>query len=270
MRDEAPAPMAQTRLRPPPPASDAAPEETSLGEWPRSSSLTELREAMTSPGVIPAEVDALLAAIARPPAGDETPRARADFLLSLMELPEEARDRKGRDGRTVRAAAVEALLELGYPYALEVHPDVLEAVRREGQDSKKGGRTSRVSVPGIVVSLVALLLQVFMLWVNLTPHGHSHGVDTLQQVLLGLAVVPPLSAIFGQAVDWRWLQSLGARGMALQGLVWMLVTWLAADAWYVLVLVPWYLPWIAAYLMRVRPVLEDAALIASDLPVDLS
>lgn len=253
-----------------PPASDASPGETSLGEWPRSSSLTELREAMTSPGVIQAEVDALLAAIARPPAGDEAPRARADFLLSLMELPEEARDRKGSNGRTVRAAAVEALMELGYPYALEVHPDVLEAVRRETQDSKKGGHASRISVPGIVVSLLALLLQVFMLWVNFSSHGHSHRVDTLQQFLLGLVVIPPLSAIFGQAVDWRWLQSLGARGMALQGLVWMLVTWLAADAWFALVLVPWYLPLIAAYLMRSTPEAGDSPAAAPTSPVEPS
>ncbi|MBZ4419201.1 hypothetical protein K8638_22250 [Myxococcus sp. RHST-1-4] len=220
-----------------------------MAEWPRSTSLPELREALSSPGLIQAEVDALFAAIARPPAGDETLRARADFLLSLMELPEEARDRKGSDGRTVRAAAVEALMELGYPYALEVPPDVLEAVRLETHGGKAAGR-SRLSVPGIVVSLLALLTQVLMLLLNATTHGHSHGLELLQQVALGLIVVPPLAAIFGQVADLRRTQSLGSIGMTLQGLVWLFLALMIGGAGLAIVLIPWYLPLTAAYLMR--------------------
>src|SRR5689334_5354316 len=130
--------MASSRVRPTPPtpaeARDAtelrdvhaAPEATWLAPISPPLSLTELREAMSSPGVIPSEVDALQAAIARPPGDGESLRERADFLLSLMALPEEAADRTGSTGLTVRAAAVEALMELGFPYALEVPPEVLE------------------------------------------------------------------------------------------------------------------------------------------------
>ncbi|WNZ62177.1 hypothetical protein QEG98_41300 [Myxococcus sp. MxC21-1] len=67
------------------------------------------------------EVDALIAAIAQRPAEDpEALRERTDYLLSLMTLPGDASVLTGSAGITVRTAAVEALLELGYPYALEV------------------------------------------------------------------------------------------------------------------------------------------------------
>jgi hypothetical protein len=245
--------MAQSRLRPAPHSPDASSAEATLAEWPRSSSLPELKEAMSSPGVIQEEVDALFAAIARPPADDETPRARADFLLSLMELPEEARDRKGRDGRTVRAAAVEALMALGYPYALEVPPDVLEAVRIE---AGRGGdaSASRVSVPATIVTVLALVFQVVVVALYAFSYRSQHTREVLQQFLLALTVAPPLMALFGHAADLRRMQSLGARGMALQGLLWLLYA-LSQDAssfwqWLTVALLPWHLPLIAAYLMR--------------------
>ncbi|NPC86963.1 hypothetical protein HPC49_53375, partial [Pyxidicoccus fallax] len=215
---------------------------------PQSTSLPELREAMGSPGVIQAEVDALLAAIACPPAGDEPPRARADFLLSLMELPEEARDRKGSNGRTVRAAAVEALLELGYPYALEVHPDVLEAVRLEAGGPKEASGP-RISVPGIVVSLLAMVLQVLIVFVAFSVRGRSSWGELFQQLLLALVVVPPLAAIFGQVAELRRTQFLGSVGMGLQALVWLFVSLNNEWGWLLVLLLPWHLCMAAAYLM---------------------
>ena len=93
-------------------------------------SLPELLEGVRGPGRVRENVDAFLQALGQPPSGDETPRARADLLLSLME-DAAVRDYTGSDGRTVRAAAVEGLLALGYPYALEVPPEALAQARAE-------------------------------------------------------------------------------------------------------------------------------------------
>lgn len=250
--------MAQSRLRPTPRSSDSPAEEASLAQWPQSTSLAELKEAMSSPGVIQAEVDALFAAIARPPADDEPPRARADFLHSLMELPEEARERKGSDGRTVRAAALEALMELGFPYALEVHPDVLEAVRGDAYGGKDDALI-RISRPAIAVTLLALVSQVILLVLMALSNGRTYAGETSQLIKLGLIVAPPLMAASGHALGMKGMQSLGARGMMLQGLVWLFIAWLDTGpyrGYLPLVLVPWYLPLIAAVLMREKS--EDA------------
>ena len=254
--------MSASRLRLQPPA--AASEEASLAPWAPSQSLRELKEAMSSPGVVQAEVDALLAAIVRPPADDETPRARADFLQSLVELPEEARDRTGSDGRTVRAAAVEALLELGYPYALEVHPDVLQAVRLEAVRRKKGAPPQGVSGTEGVITLMAGAVQLGMLALFVSPRQSHASSDALMLLPMGLVVLPPLSALFGGLLESRRLQSLGALGMALQGLVWLLVALMKSSApssagRLFLLFIPWYLPLVAAYLMRPKSEPEDPA-----------
>src|SRR5689334_13391606 len=110
------------RIRSPRPDQDSSLQ--TMGPLPTRASLPELLEAVRSPDVLRTEVDALLRGLARPLAEDETPRARADFLLSLIES-QELRELQGSNGRTVRATAVKALLNLGYPYALEVPPEAL-------------------------------------------------------------------------------------------------------------------------------------------------
>lgn len=242
--------MAPSRTRSAPPAVLQT-EDASLAPWVPAQSLAELKDAMGSPGVIQAEVDALLAAIARPPAGDETPRARADFLLSLMDLPEEARDRTGSDGRTVRAAALEALMALGYPYALEVHPDVLEDVRQRAGGRREARQRGSLLGPGVTV--LALFVQLILI------AQVFHWGDTwsaFQVVVLGMLVSPPLLAILGQLLDWRGMQSLGVRGMTLQGLAGLLISILLVMESYEalrFLMIPWYVPLLAAYLMRTKP-----------------
>jgi hypothetical protein len=246
--------MASTRLRSAPPSASSSDEEASLAPLPEAASLAELRDAMGSPGVIQAEVDGLLRALARPLDGDETPRARADFLLSLMELSGEAGERAGSNGRTVRAAAVEALLDLGYPYALEVPPDVLERVRREHPRKGREGRGIPVPswLPDVVVTLLGLLGQFFLVLLAVFR------VSALLQkpvliTLLGLVGLPPLLALIGLGAKHRGLQRLGAWGMRLQGLGWL--GFALMEAWrpygfneFVLLL-PWYLPLLAGFLM---------------------
>lgn len=114
--------MERTRAAPPRSADDA--EVPSLPEGPPS--LKALIQEVLAPGAARADVDALLTSLARPPPLEPSRREHADLLLSLIEDPHIG-SFTGSEGRTVRAAAVLALVELGYPYALEVPPDALEA-----------------------------------------------------------------------------------------------------------------------------------------------
>ncbi len=252
--------MSSTRAQSRPPAAESSESsaDASLAPWKPAQSLPELRNAMTSPGVVQAEVDALFAAIARPPAEDEPPRARADFLHSLTDLPDEAHTRmKGSDGRTVRAAAVEALLELGYPYALEVHPEVLDDVRQQARRRQRDAGEDGPGVPtaGLAVSLVALVGQLVVVAALAMFSGRSGDTWEAAQLLrLALVALPPLAAIFGHMAEWRRPQVLGSIGMGLQGVVWLFhafsFTQDLGPLWsLLLVVIPWYLPLVAAYLM---------------------
>jgi hypothetical protein len=120
------------RLRPPSPSEGSSLD--TLHPLPGTASLPALLEAVSSPGVLQEEVDALLQGLARPLASNESPRARADFLLAVLES-RELLSLTGSKGRSVHLATVEALLDLGYPYALEVPPEALAEARREHSDS---------------------------------------------------------------------------------------------------------------------------------------
>ncbi|RKG67969.1 hypothetical protein D7V88_40865, partial [Corallococcus terminator] len=86
----------------------------------------ELLDAVRSPGAVRADIDAFIAAMGRPLTEEETPRARADVLLDLMARENPLGDYRGLDGTKVRHAAQAALLSLGYPYALELPPELLD------------------------------------------------------------------------------------------------------------------------------------------------
>jgi len=153
------------------------------------------------------DVDAFLRALGQPPAGGETPRERANLLLSLLE-DVEVRDATGTDGRTVRTAAMEALLALGYPYALEVPPEVLAQVR--GEASARGSQ--EVPVAGLVLAGLAVGVQGLILW--------DEGVllNTWAAVSTGAAVLPPLLAVLGGWRGLRWARRVGVALMGLMGL----------------------------------------------------
>jgi hypothetical protein len=178
-------------------------------------SLSELLEGIRGPGRVRANVDAFLQALGRPPSGEETPRARADLLLSLME-DGAVRDYTSSDGRTVRTAAVEGLLALGYPYALEVPPEALAQARAQ---SAREVRPQRVPSAGLVTVGLAVLTQAGFLvplvanelkWWGLLRGGGLH--------LLGAAVLPPVLAVLGGWLGLRWPRRVGVGLMALVGL----------------------------------------------------
>jgi hypothetical protein len=98
-------------------------------------------------------------------------------------------------GRTCRAVAVEALLSLGFPYALEVRPEDLDHLRASGRHGR--GRALGPAVPGTVL-LSGLLAQTYQ---ELSRSGGPDSLVTTQVGLSALALValwlaPPGSAVY--------------------------------------------------------------------------
>ncbi len=94
-------------------------------------SLRERLERARRPGASISDVDDLIAGLS-PSAVTEamTPREHADLLYDILrDLPLSRRtDRRGRE---VRHVASEALLALGYPYAMELPAEALPSPHRE-------------------------------------------------------------------------------------------------------------------------------------------
>ncbi len=191
---------------PPVEASDALPAPVA-GPSPRA-----LLEVLREPGVERSDVDAFFQALGQPPSEGETPRERADFLLSLLE-DASVRDVTGGDGRSVRAAAVEGLLALGYPYALEISPEVLAQVR--GEPSEAPG-VQKVLVVGLVLAALAVLTQGgIATWALQQVHVPPNLLTGV--LVLGAAVLPALLAVLGGGWRMRWAQRVGVTLMALMG-----------------------------------------------------
>ena len=114
-----------------------------------------------------------------------SPRATADCLHGLLASGELATLRAS-DGTSARAVAVERLLALGYPYALEVSPEDLAHWRAERPSESADGR----GLP-ILVMTVAVCLS---LWgVSDPPSGFGLvTVLALQAVTVAGAVRPGL------------------------------------------------------------------------------
>jgi hypothetical protein len=91
--------------------------------------LLEQLASLREPGVTTAQVDAFLEGLAAPRPSHEPPRVRADLMLDVLE-DEWLCELTGSAGRRAGAVALEALLGLGYPYALEVTPEMLAQARR--------------------------------------------------------------------------------------------------------------------------------------------
>ncbi len=245
----------------------------SLAPLPAPRSLAELRADMCSPGVIPSEVDTLIREMARPVEGEAALRERADFLLSLMTLPGAASQQTGSDGITVCTAAVETLLELGYPYALEVPPNLLERAREERGEQRrrqkkrqKQRQPGALPVAGIVVTLFGTVLQLLPHVLSALLANTPLSVWGVSPTLLLLGIcLPPAMALLGALMRHRTLQGLGAVGMVLQGLVWLLITLFMASrsslGLWLLAWPTWYVMLGAAQLIRPskRPEVPSAA-----------
>ncbi len=142
------------RSRPPTHPTESAGVST-LEEMPEAlSTPRELMERARAPDAARPEVDALLRGLALPLAPGEDARARADLLHDILE-DKRVRAFTGSKGRRVAHAVVEALVALGYPYALEVPPELLAEYR---QAPRSGEETSSAAwMRGLVVIVGGLV-----------------------------------------------------------------------------------------------------------------
>jgi hypothetical protein len=85
-------------------------------------------DALREPDVTQPEVDQFLRGLSAILPEQESPRERADLMLDVLE-DSRLCELTGSDGTQVGATALEVLLALGYPYALEVTPTMLARVR---------------------------------------------------------------------------------------------------------------------------------------------
>ncbi|HLL04603.1 MAG TPA: hypothetical protein VK539_28725 [Myxococcaceae bacterium] len=187
-----------------------------------SPSLASLVEALRSPAVSRADVDALLTGLARPVEQGESKRERADLLLSLMKSRHFA-SMQGQSGQTVRATAVRAMMDLGHPYGLEIPPELLPEINREPRRAR--GRA--VPWGGIVLGVLSLPGALWLLWVLaivILVRQPSLNV-VLLVALLAVLVVPVASvvmAIVGGAKRKRKLQEAGVAGLIALTIFWLM------------------------------------------------
>jgi hypothetical protein len=129
-------------------------------------------------------VDALLRGLSRPLGDGETARERAELLLLLIK-DKRVGSFKGSSGQRVRAASAEALMALGHPYALELPPEALDAMREEEREARSvvpegpaaGAFGSRQRVGFWLALGVALVETLFLL------SNRSGGVKALLFIL---------------------------------------------------------------------------------------
>jgi hypothetical protein len=204
------------RLRSPRPAQDQDSGLETIGPLPTRTSLPELLEEVRSPGRLQTDVDALLRGLARPLAEDESPRARADFLLSLIESPEVG-ELQASNGRTLRAAAVRALLDLGYPYALEIPPEALSEAHLLSEAAAQ-----ELPIAGLVATGVGLLVQLSYAVPAVLTILDGTGASFLGALIfLGMVLGPAAAAVLGGWLRSRGFQRLGLLTMALTGSLWL-------------------------------------------------
>jgi hypothetical protein len=211
------------RSRPSPPRSgaDAAADVASLpGQLP---ALSVLVEEARSPGAARAEVDALLTGLSQPLPSEHSARERADVLLALL-ADEHLCDFTGSQGRTVRAAAVQALIALGYPYALELPPEALPSASAVDQVLRVGllSTTSGKLGFGLLSFLGLLMLGPVWLaaqWLNFS----AIAVFIALVVVACLSVLPAGLTVVGHNLGSRALKRTGTIWLVLAALLWMLL-----------------------------------------------
>ncbi|RKH02490.1 hypothetical protein D7Y13_35530 [Corallococcus praedator] len=215
----------------------------------------ELLNAVRSPGADRVDIEAFIAAMGRAPTAEETPRARADVLLDLMARENPMGDYRGRDGTKVRHAAKAALLSLGYPYALELPPELLDTPQARTTEPYTGP-----GAVGVVATLLSALYQsgiVLVAQLVLSFRNFDWDRPWTEPFLPALLAVwvPTLCALFGLGLGKRTLHVVGAWGLWL-----LLAAWSVASIIGVVesgpfwpLFLPWHLALWAAWTMRPGP-----------------
>jgi hypothetical protein len=201
--------VATSKIHRAPPPSES--EASTLG---KDFSLQGRLDAALAPDATDSERDALLYAISRPLPPEASPREHADFLLSLL-MDEHSHTLKGSTGRTVKQAAVQALLALGYPYALEIPPELLEL--------PTVARSLRARLWwGKVLSMAnALGLPLVATWLSLRTRGSAAELKYIP-IWFGIsgacALLPTALILLGRKWNSLPLKVMGSLGHILSGL----------------------------------------------------
>ncbi|RKH45549.1 hypothetical protein, partial [Corallococcus sicarius] len=222
--------------------------------------LAALLAEVKSPGMVRADIDALIAAMGRAPAADASLRERADLLLGLMSRDNPVGKYRGENWTTVRQAAMAALLALGYPYALELPPEMVESYPSAPpvNDSPRPGPGPGAG--SVVITLLSSLHQTGLIRLVAEFTGavqFDWGSSLGPSLILGMVGVwlPALCSFLGHGLRKRWLQVVGAAGLWLLFVGWGLAS-LAGTASMgpgSLLLLPWHLALWAAIVMRPVP-----------------
>ncbi|WP_375768518.1 hypothetical protein NR798_43705 [Archangium gephyra] len=195
-------------------------EPVGLAEPPPSP--RSLLEEVRTPGAARAEVDALLSGLARPLEPGESARERAELLHEIMQ-DTEVREYLGSGGRKVGHVAVLRLAELGFPYALEVPPELYAEARGTGRGvarfaearSPDGAGGGLVGIAGGLEVLPALFFL---------SSGSSGEVDVSLFWVLVVSLtsfIPALLADSAPVLRRRWLHYLMLGAVVLPGLAWL-------------------------------------------------
>ena len=190
-----------------------------MAELPRGMpSLEVLLQEARAPGAVRAEVDALLVGLSQPLGPEHSPRERANLLLSIIE-DERIRDFTGSDGRTVQRAAVQALMALGYPYALEIPPEALA----EEDFSEQSERLHLLATPkgragfGIIATVALLLLVPASYVASFANISWLTGVALIG----GFTVIPAILTVMGHNSRNKPLKIFGNVWLLVVGLFWL-------------------------------------------------
>lgn len=180
-------------------------------------------EEVRAPGANRADVDALLRALAGPLGDGESARERADVLLDILQ-DAQLGGVMGSDTRPVRTAALEALLALGYPYALEVSPELLAEVR-PGAGRPEPLHRGPFQL-GLALPLLAAVVECSFI-IGLNAQGtYFRGVAALLVTFSLVTTLPSaLLALVGTWKRRRVLTLVGSWPMGLAGLGMMLVAY---------------------------------------------
>ncbi|MFL5352809.1 hypothetical protein [Archangium sp.] len=202
------------------PAEESAPPEVMAVEPAVAApiSLGERVEVVASPGVTREDVESLLDGLSAPLAPGESTRQRADQLLRLLQ-DEALGDLTDSNERQVRPLALEALIGLGFPYALEVPPDVLAEMR--GSVARALSRSSRW---GLGLAGVNALVPVMGQVVSTSPGRWWYDTGVWNQlegpaILAGVLFLPAALSALGERYRQKWLKYLGNGALVLMSTV---------------------------------------------------
>ncbi|MFP2899500.1 hypothetical protein [Corallococcus sp. 4LFB] len=249
--------MSQEALRsaPPPSTVDEAPTDLPAPVAAESyPPLTFLLEEVRSPGLVRADIDALIVGLGRPPAPDEPLRERADLLLELLDRNSAEGDYTGSGGMKVRHAAKEALLALGYPYALELPPELLETKRANGKEPGLSGGDITLAVVSLLYQSAGLVVVGFFL--------KYFRIPAATEVAMGIGAVLwlfTLLSLVGHQSRSRDLQVISSTVLWAAAVVWSLIALPSAllTSGLSLLTVPWHLATWTAFALRPEPDTEE-------------